>query len=339
MAASAAMGGELAQVGEGPREDFRVPSGNARRPFAPSTTPAADGPAESSLIQGPTMIRFWKSSLALVLVPVGLFLLAGRPVRELFGLVRASADAAVDGVVDGVPDAIVDRKLDSDVQLQRRQLTDHQVALNLSRREVDTLTEQVKELEERGARRKRLLSEAYPVLQQATVDGWTEVEFAGGKHTLAQFQGNLDQLLAEEEREQRQLEIRRAGLAKLTTSVTDGERALSDMRDALLALEQEIDLLRLRRDQAELEGRTLEVVSAVGGPGLLAASTEVGAQTEQLREQVGRLEATNEALRTVVPSVSAAAANRVARDWERIERLKALRAESGPAATGGDAAK
>lgn len=82
-----------------------------------------------------------KLFLSLLLLAVVLFLLAGRPIGELIGLLRASADVAVGNVVDQVPDEVRDRRLDHDMQLQRRQLTDHQVALNLSRRELDTLAE------------------------------------------------------------------------------------------------------------------------------------------------------------------------------------------------------
>ena len=268
-----------------------------------------------------SMRSLYKISLGLLVLPVGLFFVAGRPLSELLGLFRASAGVAVDGVVEQVPTEVKDRKLDNDMQLQRRQLTDHQVALNLSRRELDVLAEQVKQLEDKAARRQRLLQEAYPVLQQATAENRTTVEFAGAQHTLVEFQQNLDALLAEDTREKRQLDIRRAGLAKLTTSIGDGERALTDMKDALLALEQEVELLRTRREQAELEGRTLDLVSAVAAaPG--QATTAVGAQAEQLRKDATRLEAGNEARRAGLPT--ATTSNPVARDWERLERLKSI---------------
>ncbi|QDU69309.1 hypothetical protein [Engelhardtia mirabilis] len=259
--------------------------------------------------------------LTLLLVPVGFFFVADRPLGDLIELARAGAHLSVNGAIEQVPIEVRDRKLDHDVENQRRQLTDHQVALNLSRRELGLLEVQVLELEERGTRRQRLLAEAYPVLESAMAEERTDIEFAGSKYSLEGFQTHLDELLAEDQREARQLEIRRAGLAKLTASIADGERALSDMRDSLLALEQEIDLLRTRRNQARLEGQTLELVSAVAGAPLDFGSA-LGAEADQLRVEVDRLEAGNEARRSVVPA--AGRTNRVAADWERLERLRAI---------------
>jgi len=267
------------------------------------------------------MSMLFKAAATLLALPIGLYAVSHRSLGELFGLTRAGADVAVKGAMGQVPTEVHDQKLDNDVELQRRQITDHQVALNLSQRELETLASQVQDLDERAARRRRLLGEAYPVLQAAMADSHSSVQFAGAEHTLAAFQANLDQLLAEEEREARQLGIRRAGLAKLTTSIGDGQRALSDMRDSLLALEQEIDLLRTRREQARLEGDTLELVSTVSGTGLPATGA-IGAGAEQLRAEVGRLEAGNEARRAAVPA--SVTSNRVAADWERLERLKSI---------------
>ena len=114
--------------------------------------------------------------------------------------------------------------------------------------------------------------------------------------------------------------------------MAQGESALSEMRDSLLALEEEIDLLRARREQARLEGQTLELVGAVSGASL-PGSTAVGAEAARLRQEVDRLEAGNEAKRDSMPGSSKQ--NRVAADWERLERLKAFQ---GPkAAPSGDA--
>jgi DNA repair exonuclease SbcCD ATPase subunit len=263
----------------------------------------------------------FKLAAAAIALPIGLFALANRSVGELVGLTRAGADVVVDGAMGGVPTVVVDGRLDNDIQLQRRRLTDHEVDLNVARHELALLNDAVDELAQRAERRQRLLAEAYPVLQAAMAAESTEVEFAGATHTLADFQADIDQLLAEGEREQRQLETRRTGLKKLTDSVETGERALMELRDSLLAFEQEIDLLRARREQARLEGQTLDLVSAVtaaAGP----ATTEVGAQAARLRKEVGALEAGNEARRAGIPVASTP--NRVAADWERLERLKAI---------------
>jgi DNA repair exonuclease SbcCD ATPase subunit len=264
-----------------------------------------------------------KASLALLALPIGLYALAGRPVSHLLGLTRAGADVAVERGLDQVPTVVHDRKLDNDLALQSRQLTEHQLSLNLSRRELETLRTQVDDLQDRSERRQRLLAEAYPVLQAAMADGRDSVEFAGNGYTLAEFQADIDRLLTEQERDERQLDIRRAGLGKLTASITEGERALSDMRDSLLALEQEVELLRTRREQARLESQTLELVSAVQtGPRLDASG--VAQEAAQLRTEVDTLEARNEARRTALPS--GVTPTRLAEDWARLERLKSIHA-------------
>ncbi len=270
------------------------------------------------------MKLFAKISLSVAALVAVLFLLAGRPLGELLGLARAGADVTVDGMVDTVPTEVRDRALDHDLRRQQSRVTEHQIALNLSRREVETLEQQVAELEQRGARRQRLLAEAYPVLEQATEEGLATVSFAGAEHTLASFQADIDRLLTEEDRETRQLAIRREGLSKLTRSVADGERALGDMRDALVALEQEIELLRTRREQADLESRTLEMVAGVdAAPGLDAS--ELGSQAEALRRDIERKEAANEARRAGLPVGAGGSATALERDYERLERLRALR--------------
>lgn len=276
--------------------------------------------AEPSIAMKPIL----KLTVILTLLPFAAYAIAGRPIRDLLLLCSASADVAVDGALHQIPVEIRDRKLDHDVSHQRQQLTDHQVALNLSRRELDNLAEQVQQLQERSGRRQRLLAEAYPVLQQAMVEERTQVEFAGSVHTLGDFKKHLDALLAEDEREQRVLAIRGEGLQKLQASVTDGELALVDMRSALLSLEQEIELLRARREQAELDGKTLDMVAAASAA--TGVSTSVGKETERLRNEVTKLEVGNEARRSTVPG--AAAKNVVVRDWDRLERLKAIHSGS-----------
>lgn len=263
----------------------------------------------------------WKILVALLLALVALFLLAGRSLREMHGLARAGASVTVDGMVDQVPVVVRDRKLDHDVELQRRQVLDRQVQLNLSRRQLETLGSEVETLEERAARRGRLLAEAHPILEDALANGRRSVQFAGAEHELDRFQADLDALLAEEEREMRQLEIKRSGLSRLRRSMSDGEAAVRDMRIALAGLEQEVELLRARRAQAELEAQTLDIVSAVSSSAPSVASG-IGSSAKQLRDDVSRLEAGNEARRAALPA--AASPNHLSQGWERLERLRAV---------------
>jgi chromosome segregation ATPase len=272
-----------------------------------------------------------------VAAPVGLYLVAGRPLGELFGFTRAGAQVGVERAIEQVPVEIRDQKLDNDMEFQRRALTDHQVALNLAQRELQSLTGIIADLEGNLARRERLLAEAYPVLQKAMADGLTEVQFAGSARTLEEFQRDIDQLLGDQERESKQLGIRREGLTKLELCVVQGEEALSEMRDSLLALEQEIDLLRARREQARMEGQTLELIGAVSASAQ-PASGEVGAEAARLRQEVDRLEAGNEAKRENLPGI--AKQNRVAADWERLERLKAFQGtKAAPTGAGAEASE
>ncbi|MBL8897472.1 MAG: hypothetical protein JNM84_07590 [Planctomycetes bacterium] len=283
------------------------------------------------------MRLLWKLTAASFLVPPAFFVVSGRSLGELFDLARAAASTITDRSLEQVPTEVRDKKLDHDLELQRRRLTDQKVSLQLSRREIGELSTQVDELEERAARRKRLLGEALPVLEQATQQSLAVVSFAGSEHELAEFQRQIDVLLAEEEREQRQLEIRRAGLEKLTTSLAEGEAALQEMEGALIAWQQEVELLRTRREQAEFEGRTLEIVAATQANGLAGPTAgEVGAEAEALRKEVGRMEAENQARREALPG--AAAPQKLSRDWERLERLRAVQAAAAPAVTPGAAA-
>lgn len=267
------------------------------------------------------MLKFASIATALIAALVLLFVLAGRPLAELSGLARAGADVAMDEAVKRVPEEVRDRQLDHDLELRRRQAIDHQVQLQLSRRQIEALEAEVALLDERSERRRRLLAEAHPVLAEAASSGRARVQFAGAEHALEQFQTDLDALLAEDEREQRQLEIKRTGLERLRQSHRDGEGAMAEMQTALATAAQEIELLRARRSQAQLEAKTLDLVSQVTYAAPAAVGT--GAAAQRLRQEVSTLEASNEARRATLPAQPSS--NTLARDWERLERLAAIR--------------
>lgn len=275
-------------------------------------------------------MRKWLFLPSALLVLISLFVLAGRPLAELVGLVRASADTSLDGILGQVPVEVRDKQLDHDLDRQRQSVIDREVQMNLSQRQVEKLAEDVAALAARVERRQRLLVDAYPVLQQATTDGLASVRFASVERSLADFQREVDGLLAEQEREERQLTIKRDSLDRLRRSVTDGDQALADMRHGLLALEQEIETLRARREQAQLEAETLDVVASTTAPG---DRHTLGAATEVLRDEVEAIEVENEVRRGHVPS-SRTATTGLARDWDRLERLKAIRDAATPTTPG-----
>jgi len=254
---------------------------------------------------------------------IGLFVLAGRSTTDMAGYVRASADTAVDGATESLPAEVHDRKLDHEVQQVRQEMIDRQVQMNLSERQIEELQAEVTRLEDSAARRQRLLAEAYPVLNEATRNGVQIVSFASEDYALAEFQQEVDDLLSMQEREERELEIKRSGLERLRKSVTDGEQALAEMRRQLDETEQEVAVLRSRREQAETESQTLDLVSEA------TADTEsvtglMSRGVERLRTQVDGLEARNAARRDIAPVRVRESGGAVSRSFNRLESLKAI---------------
>lgn len=276
------------------------------------------------------MRRALTTFIVLLFVLPVLFLLAGRPLAELVGLARASADETVDSIVERVPREVLDKKLDHDLSRRRQSVLDSQIHLNRSQRRLESLAQEVAELEESVGRRERLLAEAYPVLEEATHRNLAKVSFASAEHSLTDFQHDLDQLLAQQERERRELEIKRAGLARLEASVEEGERAIVEMGEALTGLEQEIAVLRARREQAGLEAETIDLVSTATGKGVVSDDS-LARTADELRAQVDTLEAGNEARRAMIPQ-TAGMASRVERDWQRLEQLRAIHTSASEAA-------
>ncbi len=170
------------------------------------------------------------------------------------------------------------------------------------------------------ARRQRLLAEAYPVMKDAVARTRATVRFANTDFSMADFQKEVDDLMALQQRESSQREIKRDGLARLEKSLTDGERALTEMRTALEGLDQEVAVLRSRREQARVESATLDLISsATAGPQTVAAN--VSQTVERLKEDVQKFEARNEARRSLAP-VDERSGNQLGRAWSRLEALK-----------------
>ena len=264
-------------------------------------------------------------TLLTVLGLVGLFVSAGRGSGELRGYFRASAD----GLVASLPKEVVDRKLDHDLQQQRRDLIDHQVQLNLSRNQIADLRSDVTKLESSVALRKRLLSEAYPILKVAIDGGQETVKFANTDYSLPNFQREVDELLTLQDRETRQLEIKREGLERLERGEREGIQALADMRTALESSEIEVGVLKQRREQAEMESKTLDTVSSIASK-RPEIDSSVSQGLSKIRSDVKQLEAKNEARRALSP-MNERPTNQLTKHWNRLETLKAIHDEAVPA--------
>lgn len=269
------------------------------------------------------MKKFSVGLMVAACVVTALFWLAGRSTQELKNLVRASADTAVDEVTGSLPTEVHDKKLDHELKQVRRDLIDRQAQMNLSKRQIDQLTADVEKLELSTARRQRLLVEAYPVLKTATDGGLKTVKFANEDHALADFQKEIDDLLVMQDRETRQLEIKKTGLARLKKSSEEGEAALADIRNGLETTEQEVAVLRSRREQAEVETHALDLVNAATANHDTVASM-LNQSVERLRTNVDKSEARNEARRSTASVTARQGTQSVARSFNRLESLKAI---------------
>ena len=137
---------------------------------------------------------------------------SGRRISELMGYARATADKTVEQLEDSVPAAVRDQKLQNDIETARGEIIDRRVKLNLAASEVRRLQDEVGQLTVAVERRELILAEAYPALETASADRLTEVSFAGTNWQPLELGGEVDRLLMEQDRDERQLTIRREAL-------------------------------------------------------------------------------------------------------------------------------
>ena len=256
-----------------------------------------------------------------------LFLVAGRNLGELAGYFRASAGETVSNLEDQIPDEVHDRKLANELTSVRKEVIERQVQLSQSKTQIAQLREDVSKLEKTIAARKRLLTEAFPILQAAEQDQSQQVRFANADYKLVDFQREIDDLMASQESETKQLAIKQSGLTRLEKSEKEAESALVDMRHALDGAEHEVAVLKNRREQAEVESKTLDMVTAVSD-GVHTTTEGVGRSLDRLRDNVTRKEAVNEAKRGMAPVSSRASTNQLARQWNRLEALRKYQEEN-----------
>ena len=271
------------------------------------------------------------------MVPVGLYFVADRRVGDLLRLVRASADLTVDGLEAEIPQEVHDRRRQHELATLRQDLLDRQVQLTRSKSRVAEIQKEIDRLVASVERRQRLLGEATSVLEQATEQHLESVVFAQQSLSLAAFQQELDQLLAQQQHEERQLEIQRQGIVRLQQTQEQAEASIQQLQHTLAQAEQEVELLVARRAQAEVERQTLDMALSVTQPRGTGEDSLVGS-VARLREEVQELETRNQARRANAPTGSVASSNRLARQWDRLEALRAIRDRrpAGQAATGSD---
>jgi chromosome segregation ATPase len=266
--------------------------------------------------------KILKVTVVVFAVLAGLFVVAGRRIGELVGYVRATADQTVDGLTEQIPDAVHDRKMEHEIMTARQELIDRQVQLNLSRGQIDELRNDIEQLEASVSRRQRLLAEAYPVLKEAIDQGKATVRFASNDFSMRDFQREIDDLMTLQDRETRQVKVKKEGLDRLEKSVHDGEQALADMRLGLEGAEQEVAVLKSRREQAQAESSALDMIASVTTHGQ-SATASIGGGVSRLKQDVERLEARNDARRDLAPVSQRQPTNQLSRTWSRLEELKA----------------
>ena len=244
--------------------------------------------------------------------------------RKAEGYARATAETAAERVEDAIPAEIHDKKLDNEVRSVRLEMIDRQIQMNLTSRQIEQLAAEVSQLEGNVDRRRRLLAESYLVLKAAIDRQQKTVNFANQEYALADFQTELDDLLAMQDRETRQVEIKTAGLARLKQSAEAGQAALTEMKHALDTTDQEVELLRNRREMAGVEALTLDLVSSATAAQSESMGSAMNEGFARLKSAVERIECRNEARRGMSSPEQRPSSRGLERHMTRIEALKGI---------------
>lgn len=250
-----------------------------------------------------------------------LFFVAGRPLSDVFGYFRAGASTTVKSIEKEIPNAVHDEKTATELAAAREQLVDRQVQLNLSQNQLKNLEHEISSLESTMDDRSRVLASAYPVLDSALEQGDSQVVFVSTNFSLNEFQHEIDDLLSMQERDENSLRIKKAGFERLKQSVAEGSAALAAMKGELLEIEQEFAVLKTRRDQAQMEADTLDLVAGATTSNH-SSSASLGKSMDRLEGQVQQLEARNSARRDVAPADQRVETGRLSRSFNRLESLK-----------------
>ena len=118
-------------------------------------------------------------------------------------------------------------------------------------------------------------------------------------------------------------------LVRLQNSVEQSEISVSEMKRAVDQTEQEVAVLRYRREHADVESQTLDLISSS-----TAKRETVGAVMNdgitRLKGNVNQLEARNETRRGRMSLDQRPSSNAVSRQWDRLESLKMIHDEALP---------
>ena len=267
-----------------------------------------------------------KVGIGLAALAVGTILVAGRAFQDVGGYVRAGAETTVDNITGGLPREVRDKKLENDLGSVRTELVERRVKLNQSARQIEQLSKDVTALAERNDRDRRLLAEAYPALESATKGQLAKVRFASAEMPLAEFQKEVDDLLARRDRDSSELKVKREALGRLETRQKQAELALSESQRALETAEREVSLLKSRRDHAEIEARTIALVGAITDS-LKAPRESVGESLGRLRDEVTQLESRNDAERSMAPAEVRSTGGTITKEFDRLQALRGIRDE------------
>jgi uncharacterized protein (DUF3084 family) len=258
-------------------------------------------------------------------VSAGLVLLvavSSRPLRDLFGYARATADTTVAELETSLPDAVRDQKVRNQLEDARGELIDRRVSLSLATGQIQDLTDEIARLESAIARRETILADAWPAMESAAADRAQPVVFAGTSWQPADLSAEVDRLLSEQDRDEIQLQVRSEALERLQASVNESQAAVSEMESRLQKAGSDFDLLKLRREQAESESDLLNLLAAAGSEGS-TSTAQLAKDLTDMEQQVREQEARNAARRDSVPP-SEARPSRLTQSYERLERLKKL---------------
>jgi len=273
------------------------------------------------------MRHFIKFLVGMAVLFVSLVIVSGRNPLDLYRYLQAWSGNTVDNLTHGLPREVRDTKLSNDLAQIRAEFLERRIKLALSSRKIEELRADVITLTARTQRDRQLLVEMGPALEAATQAQQATLVFASTTRSRADFEREIDDLLARRKLDTQALAVKREGLARLEKQQMQAAVLLTNSQHALEAAEREIELLRARRDYAENEARMIEVVSAISAD-LKAPHESIGSSIDKLRDEVVYIETTNEVNRAMAPAGSWGSGDTVSRKYSRLEDLKANYAEA-----------
>lgn len=293
-----------------------------------------------------------------------LYFVSGRSTRELSGYCRASADSAVTSVAEALPQEVHDKKLDFDLQQLRQDFIDRQIQMNLSHQQIQTLENEIAELEASTQRRARLLAEAYPLMDQINpseasvklaqdevhnsnsttpTSDQTDHHFVDTKNRPHQVSKKKPATIRFAERDftiplfQREIDdllaMQKRETAQLTSKKNGREgllRGVEEGQRAVRSMQQELENVEteivLLRSRRDQAETVAQTLDIVSSAtsNRESAASLFGENLTRLRTNVGKMEARNAARREVAPLTWRENAGVIASQYQRVESLKEI---------------